>query len=150
MCSGGGDNGYAHLQYIRRRDITKQQLRAAIARVCNAILRLRNPRLWGEGTMACAWDSTFGARDQNLINEWQVRYGGRGHDLRARREELRVHLLAAEIALFLGGFLHDRRCARQDTEMDVERQYVDTHGQSEVGFAFSDLLICWVLSFSRL
>jgi TnpA family transposase len=29
---------------------------------------------------------------------------------------------------------------RHDTEMDVERQYVDTHGQSEVGFAFCHLL----------
>ena len=29
---------------------------------------------------------------------------------------------------------------RHDTEMDVEKQYVDTHGQSEVGFAFCHLL----------
>jgi hypothetical protein len=29
---------------------------------------------------------------------------------------------------------------RHDTEMDVEKQYLDTHGQSEVGFVFSYLL----------
>ena len=29
---------------------------------------------------------------------------------------------------------------RHDTDMDVEKQYVDTHGQSEVGFAFCHLL----------
>ena len=29
---------------------------------------------------------------------------------------------------------------RHDTEMDVQKQYVDTHGQSEVGFAFCHLL----------
>jgi hypothetical protein len=29
---------------------------------------------------------------------------------------------------------------RHDTEMDVEKQYVNTHGQSEVGFVFSYLL----------
>lgn len=29
---------------------------------------------------------------------------------------------------------------RHDTEMDIEKQYVDTHGQSEVGFAFCHLL----------
>ena len=29
---------------------------------------------------------------------------------------------------------------RHDTEMDVDKQYVDTHGQSEVGFAFCSLL----------
>ena len=34
---------------------------------------------------------------------------------------------------------------RHDTEMDVEKQYVDTHGQSEVGFAF-----CYLLGFALL
>lgn len=29
---------------------------------------------------------------------------------------------------------------RHDTEMDVQKQYVDTHGQSEVDFAFCHLL----------
>jgi TnpA family transposase len=33
---------------------------------------------------------------------------------------------------------------RHDTEMDVEKQYVDTHGQSEVGFAF-----CYLLGFAN-
>lgn len=34
---------------------------------------------------------------------------------------------------------------RHDTEMEVEKQYVDTHGQSEVGFAF-----CYLPRFSLL
>jgi TnpA family transposase len=34
---------------------------------------------------------------------------------------------------------------RHDTEMEVERQYVDSHGQSEVAFAF-----CRLLSFQLL
>jgi TnpA family transposase len=34
---------------------------------------------------------------------------------------------------------------RHDTEMDVEKQYVDTHRQSEVGFAF-----CYLLGFALL
>jgi DNA invertase Pin-like site-specific DNA recombinase len=50
MCSGGGPDGYAELQYVRRRYLTKEQLRGAIARVCNAIFQVRNPALWGEGT----------------------------------------------------------------------------------------------------
>ena len=79
MCSGGGEDTYVDLQYIRRRYITKGHLRAAIARVCNTIFRVRNPDLWGEGTTACASDSKkFGAWDQNLITEWHVRYGGPG------------------------------------------------------------------------
>ena len=41
---------------------------------------------------------------------------------------------SSEVASMIEGVL------RHDTEMDVERQYVDTHGQSEVGFAFCHLL----------
>ena len=39
-----------------------------------------------------------------------------------------------EVAAMLEGVL------RHETEMEVEKNYVDTHGQSEVGFAFCDLL----------
>jgi len=41
---------------------------------------------------------------------------------------------SSEVASMIEGVL------RHDTEMDVEKQYVDTHGQSEVGFAFCHLL----------
>jgi TnpA family transposase len=41
---------------------------------------------------------------------------------------------SSEVAAMIEGVL------RHDTEMDVEKQYVDTHGQSEVGFAFCHLL----------
>jgi TnpA family transposase len=41
---------------------------------------------------------------------------------------------SSEVAAMMEGVL--RHC----TEMTVERQYVDSHGQSEIGFAFSQLL----------
>jgi len=130
------------LQYIRRRYITREQLRAAIAKVCNAIFHTRNPRLWGEGTTACASDSKqFGAWDQNLITERHVRYGGRGVMIYWHVEKNSACIYSqlkspssSEVSSMIEGVL------RHDTEMDVEKQYVDTHGQSEVGFAFSDLL----------
>jgi hypothetical protein len=50
--------------------ITKEQSRAAIALVCNAIFRVRHPALWGEGTTACASDSkNFGAWDQGTMED---------------------------------------------------------------------------------
>ena len=57
----------------------------------------RDPRIWGDGTTACASDSKhFGAWDQNLTTQWHVRYGGaRGHDLLACRQEFPVHTLPA-------------------------------------------------------
>ena len=147
MCSGGGENSYADLQYIRRRYLTKEQLRAAIARVCNAIFRVRKPALWGEGTTACASDSKkFGAWDQNLMTEWHARYGGPGVMIYWHVEKNSVCIYSqlkacssSEVGAMIEGVL------RHDTEMDVEKQYVDTHGQSEVGFAF-----CYLLGFSLL
>jgi TnpA family transposase len=41
---------------------------------------------------------------------------------------------SSEVAAMIEGVL------RHDTEMDVKKNYVDTHGQSEVGFAFCHLL----------
>ena len=70
---------YSELLHVRRRFIHKDALRLAIARVVNAIFRVRQPEIWGEGTTVCASDSKkFGAWDQNLMTEWHIRYGGRG------------------------------------------------------------------------
>jgi TnpA family transposase len=142
MCSGGGEDGYADLQYFRRRYINKEHMRAAIAKVCNAIFHVRNPDIWGEATTACASDSKkFGAWDQNLITEWHVRYGGRGVMIYWHVEKHSVCIYSqlktcssSEVSAMVEGVL------RHDTDMDVEKQYVDTHGQSEVGFAFCHLL----------
>ena len=138
MCSGGGEDSYTDLQYIRRRYITKEQLRSAIAQVCNSIFRVRNPAFWGEATTACASDSKkFGAWDQNLMTEWHARYGGPGVMIYWHVEKNSVCIYSqlkapssSEVSSMIEGVL------RHDTEMDVEKQYVDTHGQSEVGFAF--------------
>jgi TnpA family transposase len=142
MGSGGGEDRYADLQYIRRRYITKEHLRVAIAQVCTAIFRVRDPALWGESTTACASDSKkFGAWDQNLLTEWHVRYGGPGVMIYWHVEKHSVCIYSqlkacssSEVAAMIEGVL------RHDTEMDVDKQYVDTHGQSEVGFAFCHLL----------
>ncbi|PIG98286.1 Tn3 family transposase [Deinococcus sp. UR1] len=130
------------LRYVRKRYITREGLRAANAQLVNAILAARRPDLWGEGTTACASDSKkFGAWDGNLRTEWSVRYGGRGVMIywHVERKATCIHSLlktcsSSEVAAMIEGVL--RHC----TEMEVERQYVDSHGQSEVGFAFTHLL----------
>jgi len=142
MCSGGGADSHADLQYVRRRYVTKEHLRSAIAQVCNAIFCIRNADIWGEATTACASDAKkFGAWDQNLMTEWHVRYGGPGVMIYWHVEKHSVCVYSqlkacssSEVAAMIEGVL------RHDTEMDVERQYVDSHGQSEVGFAFCHLL----------
>jgi TnpA family transposase len=130
------------LAYVRRRYITVDTLRQAIAIVTNGTLRARNPRIWGDGTTACASDSKhFGAWDQNLTTQWHVRYGGRGVMIywHVDGNSLCIHSQlkspsSSEVASMIEGVV--RHC----TEMEVDRQYVDSHGQSTVAFAFCRLL----------
>ena len=133
---------YGELLHTRRRYIDTDSLRDATRRAVNATLAVRHPRVWGEGTTACASDSKhFGAFDQNLMTEWHARYGGRGVMIywHVERGSVCIHsrlrrCSSSEVAAMIEGVL------RHDTEMEVERQYVDSHGQSEVAFAFCRLL----------
>jgi hypothetical protein len=108
----------------------------------------RDTRVWGEGTTACASDSKhFAAFDQNLMTEWHARYSGRGVMIywHVERGSVCIHsrlrrCSSSEVAAMIEGVL------RHDTEMEVERQYVDSHGQSEVAFAFCRLLGFQLLS----
>jgi TnpA family transposase len=142
ISTGDHDETYKDLQYVRRRFINRDQLRGAIAEVVNAILRVRLPHIWGEGTTACASDSKkFGAWDQNLMTEWHIRYGGRGVMIYWHVEKRSACIYSqlkscssSEVAAMIEGLL--RHC----TDMQVERNYVDSHGQSEVAFAFCKLL----------
>ncbi len=142
MASGQQGVTYKDLLYVRRRFINRDGLREAIASVVNATLRARHPGIWGEGTTACAADSKqFGAWDQNLMTEWHARYGGRGVMIYWHVERRSTCIYSqlktcssSEAAAMIEGVL--RHC----TDMEVDRTYVDSHGQSEVAFAFCHLL----------
>ena len=142
MVPSRGGLTYRELLYTRHRFIEKDALREAIRRVVNATLASRLSHVWGEGTTACAADSKkFGAWDQNLMTEWHIRHGGRGVMIywHVERKSACIYsqlkrCSASEVAAMIEGVL--RHC----TEMKVDEQYVDSHGQSEVGFAFCHLL----------
>ncbi len=127
---------------MRRRFIDNASLREAIRRVVDATLMARLGHIWGEGTAACASDSKkFGAWDQNLMTEWHVRYGGRGVMIYWHVERRAACIYSqlkrcssSEVAAMIEGVL--RHC----TDLEVQRNYVDSHGQSHVAFAFSYLL----------
>ena len=139
-----GDHGFSHkeLLHTRRHYVDGESLRDATRRVVNATLAIRDPALWGEGTTACAADSThFGAFDQNLMTEWHVRYGGHGVMIywHVERGSVCIHsslkrCSSSEAASMIEGVL------RHDTDAEIDRAYVDSHGQSEVAFAFCKLL----------
>lgn len=133
---------YQDLLYVRRKFIHKSQLRNAIAEIVNATFAAKLPQIWGEGTTTCASDSKkFGAWDQNLMTEWHIRYGGRGVMIYWHVDKNSACIYSqlktcssSEVAAMIEGLL--RHC----TNMKVEKNYVDSHGQSEVAFAFTHLL----------
>ena len=141
MASGPEDD-YKDLLYIRRRFFSIEGLRQAITQVVNATLDVRLPQIWGEATTACSSDSKqFGAWDQNLLTEWHLRYGGRGVMVYWHVEKNAAciysqfkRVSSSEAAAMIEGVL--RHC----TEMEVDRQYVDSHGQNLVAFAFCRFL----------
>ncbi len=142
VAAGNHGESYRDLLYACNRFLTKDALRAAITDVVNAIAHVRLAHIWGEGTTACASDSKkFGAWDQNLMTEWHARYRGPGVLIYWHVERKATCIYSqlkrcssSEVAAMMTGLL--RHCS----EMQVDRNYVDTHGQSEIGFAFCSLL----------
>jgi TnpA family transposase len=110
-------------------------------KLTNHIIRYRMKDVLGEATTACASDSTmFVAIDQNFLTEWHPRYQRRGvmiYWLTDRKSaciysQLKS-CLSSELAAMMEGIL--RHC----TDMEIDRNYVDTHGHSVVACAFSHL-----------
>src|SRR3954463_7798487 len=88
-------------------------------------LRCDHPRAW----------------DQNLLTEWHVRYRGPGIMVYWHVEKKALCIYSqikrcssSEVASMIQGLLSHQ------TEMSIEKGFVDTHGQSFVGFTFTHLL----------
>ncbi|WP_284346743.1 Tn3 family transposase [Rickettsia endosymbiont of Oedothorax gibbosus] len=117
-------------------------VREAIVEVVNAILETRDSRIWGFATTGCACDSTkVSSWDQNLMTEWHTRYKGRGVMIYWHVDQNSTCIYSqlktcssSEVGSMIKGVLD--HC----TKMDMQKTYVDTHGQSTIGFAFSHLL----------
>ncbi|EJR29172.1 Tn3 family transposase [Bacillus mycoides] len=145
MVTGNSDITYENLLYVKRKYIHPENLKAANIQVVNAILKERLTEIWGESTTSCASDSKkFGVWDQNLMTEWHPRYRGPGVMIywHVENKSACIHsqlktCTSSEVATMIKGLL------QHDTSKEVDRNYVDTHGQSEVGFAF-----CYLLGFN--
>ena len=131
---------YDELLYVRKHYISVEAL-AMPTPQSSTTSRLRNPQLWGEGH-ACASDGKrVESWRQNLMTEWRSRYRGYGVLVYWHVETNAVCLYSqlrnfsfSEVAAMIEGLI------RHDTEMRVEKNFVDSHGQSEVAFAFCHLL----------
>ena len=139
-----GKHGHSEeeLRYTARRYLTAVGLKAAGVEIANATFAARSETVWGQGTTTVASDSThFKAWDRNIFTEWHSRYGGRGVLVywHVEKGSMAIHsqLLncsASEVAAAIEGMM------RHATTMQAEGNYVDSHGQSEIGFGLTRLL----------
>ena len=139
--ASGAQIVYRDLLYILKRFINEDTLRAAITEISNAVLRDRLISIWGEATSLASDSKKFGAWDQNLMTEWHIRYRGPGIMVywHVEKKSLCIYsqikrCSSSEVAAMIEGVL------RHATDMNVETDYVDSHGQDEVAFAFCSLL----------
>ncbi|WP_250311133.1 Tn3 family transposase [Rickettsia endosymbiont of Oedothorax gibbosus] len=133
---------YSDLRYVKKRHINATNIRNAIRTMVNNVLKTRNPDVWGEATTTVACDSThLFAWDQNLMSEWHFRYGKKGVMIywHVDKKSLCIYsqlkdCTSSEVGSMIKGIID------HDTDMDMNRVFVDTHGQSVIGFAVSYLL----------
>ena len=138
-----GEHGQtdAKLRYVRRHFITRDNRRCAITTFVSATLEARDPAWWCTGT-ACASDSKkFSSWESNLMTKWHNRHGGPGVMIYWHVERISTCIYSqlrscssSDVAAMIEGLL--RHC----TSADIEANYVDTHGASVVGFAFTEVL----------
>ncbi|MDN5918863.1 MAG: Tn3 family transposase, partial [Pseudonocardia sp.] len=127
-----GQHGHSEddIRYARRRYLTPETARRIAIEIANATFAARAQSLWGTGSTAVASDSThFGAFDQNIFTQWHSRYGGRGVLIywHVERGSVVVHsqllsCTASEVHAMVEGAI------RHGTDMNVESNYVDSHG----------------------
>ena len=142
VAAGQRDHNEEDVRYVRRRYLSPEAARQVAIDIANATFAVRQERIWGVGSTLVASDSTHvGAYDENLFTEWHSRYGGKGVLIywHVERGSVVVHsqLLscsASEVYAMVEGVV------RHGTSMRIEGNYVDSHGQSEIGFGISRLL----------
>lgn len=132
---------FEELRHIKKFFINKDDLREAIDKVVNAILKMRNPLIWKAPTTACAADSKqFSCYANNLLSEWSPRHNNDGVMIYWHVNDQYICVYSqlksctsSEVASMLQGIVS------QETDMEISMQYVDSHGKSELGFALSYL-----------
>lgn len=136
ISAANDDASYDDLKYTKSRYLYKDNIKAATVKVINGILRIRDPKVWGEVTTGVSCDSKhISSWDQNLMSEWHQRYHKQGVMVywHVDKKSMVVHsklktCLSSEVGAMLEGIL------RHDTKMNIDKAYMDTHGQSVIGF----------------
>lgn len=129
------------ISFINRRHISTDGLNKAINDIINRYNVLDLPKLWGSGNVAAADGTKYDVREQNLLSEYHIRYGGYGgiayHHVADKYIALFSHFIPCgtwEAVYIIEGLLKNK------SELKPNKIHADTQGQSTPVFALSYLL----------
>jgi len=129
------------LHRINAQHIDADKLDAAVADIVNEYIRFELPRFWGATNVAIADGTQMELRENNLLGERHIRYGGFGgiayHHISATYIALFSKFIACgvwEAVYILDALLENRSDLQPDTV------HADTQGQSEPVFGLARLL----------
>lgn len=113
--------------------------------IANATFAARQSWLWGQGTTAVASDSThFSAYDQNIFTEYHSRYkrAKRGVLIYWKVNTVGAMAIYSQLLSCSASEVHAmvEGAMRHGSEMDLQTNYVDSHGASFIGFGITRLL----------
>ena len=139
-----GDHGHSEdeLRYVRRWFLNAEVVRSLAIEIANATFAARDTAVWGETSTTVGSDSKhIGAFDQNILTEWHARYRRPGVLIywHVENRSMAIHsqlisCSASEVAAMIEGAM------RHGTSFDVDGNFTDSHGQSQIGFAITRLL----------
>lgn len=126
---------YEDLIYFNKRFVHIDSVREAIAALVNRILEVRSPEIWRDTTTCTSDGKYLGAWEQNLVAQWNPHYQECGimSYFLVDENSAGIHsqvMRGTEVAAMITSLI------RHDTMMTVEANCIDSHGQSELGFAF--------------
>ena len=129
------------LGYVNRRHVSVQRLESAATDVINAYAKLALPRVWGTGETAAADGTKIELRENTLMSEYHVRYGGYGgiayHHVSDTYVALFTHFIACgvwEAVYILDGLL------KNASEIRPNKVAGDTQAQSAPVFGLAHAL----------
>lgn len=139
---------YEDLVYFNKRYVHINSVRDAISALVNRIIEVRSPEIW-KNTKTCTSDGKYlGAWEQNIVAQWNPHYNECGimSYFLVDENSAGVHSQVrrgTEVAAMISSLI------RHDTMMTIEANCVDSHGQSELGFAFCRFLFVELLPWLR-
>jgi TnpA family transposase len=141
---------YHTLRRINAGHVSIVKLEAALTDVINEYARFEIPKFWGGGQAAIADGTHIELRENNLIGEQHIRYGGYGGIAYHHISDTYIALFSKfitcgvwEAVYIFDGLLQNK------SDIHVDKVHADTQGQSEAVFGLSPFLAIKLMSRMR-